>query len=317
LPRLPAVGSIKPSSDRLSLLLIQSGLEGLRRAGREDLFAGVIVGWETQIGHDFETKRPLGYCALANLGLQRGARPRAMDQARVEAVEHFISIWSVAVASAGVPASRIYSHVAFTPRREFEAAVGAGAETYSEGTNFSPSETAFGISRRAGFSTYRQPGLFEEIYDRTQQSGNAPWASAEGANVALGGQPTASGMSTETYLARLFNHGAALVNIFGWGIGDVDNGFRQAAERPEAILAYRKFLSGEPLVEGPISETILDRLPAKILRIQAELPEWVQRHDGQALVQPHIDRLQSALAANDLSRAELEADALLALMAVD
>ena len=157
--------------------------------------------------------------------------------------------------------------------------------------------------------------MLEDIYEHTRRANSAPWASTEGANVALGGDPTASGMSMETYLARLFNHGAVLVNIFGWGIGPADNGFRRAAENPEAISAYRKFLRGEPLVEGPVAASILERLPAKIHRIQAELPAWTRRHNGQARAQPRVEALEAALAVRNLARAEIEADALLALMA--
>lgn len=293
---------------------LHAGLERLRRAGREDLFAGVIVGWETQIGREFESGRVLGYCALANRGLRRGASREAMDQARVEALEHFISIWSTSIASAGVPPSRIYSHVAFMPRRQFDSSEHENGETYAARTNFSPPETAFGRERRAGFSTYPEAGIIEEIHDQVRRAGGAPWASAEGANVALGGDPSASGMATETYLARLFNRGAALVNIFGWGIGDADNGFRRAAESPDAIAAYRKFLRGEALIEGPITASILERLPVKIHRIHAELPQWVRAHNGQARAQPHVEALDAALAAQDWARAEAEADALLALM---
>lgn len=50
----------------------------------------------------------------------------------------------------------------------------------------------------------------------------------------------------ETYLARMFNHGAALVTIFSWGIegerGRFTNPFRLVTESPEAIAAYQKFL---------------------------------------------------------------------------
>lgn len=80
-------------------------------------------------------------------------------------------------------------------------------------------------------------------------------------------------MSMEAYLARHFNHGAALVNIFGWGLGEADNPFRRAAEYEEAIAAYRNFLRGEPLIEGP--PTILERLPEKMRCIQAEMPGWI------------------------------------------
>jgi hypothetical protein len=120
-------------------------------------------------------------------------------------------------------------------------------------------------------------------------------------------------MSMETYLARHFNHGAALVNIFGWGLGEADNPFRRAAEQDEAIAAYRTFLRGDALVEGP--PTILDRLPAKMRRIQAEMPGWIAgRREREARARPHFAALTAALEANDMSSAEDEADALLALL---
>ncbi|MHC5540744.1 hypothetical protein ACYOEI_21195, partial [Singulisphaera rosea] len=40
----------------------------LKSQGKAHLFAGVIAGWETQIGRDFETGRPLGYRALLHRG---------------------------------------------------------------------------------------------------------------------------------------------------------------------------------------------------------------------------------------------------------
>ncbi len=296
---------------------IARGLARLRSAGRDDLFAGVIVGWETHIGRDFaDPQAPLGFCALTNRGLRPGASTEAMDQARIEAVQHFVSLWSQAVAGAGVPQTRIYAHVAFTPRRYFEPR--QGGITYAQFANFATVETAFGPWRRAGFSTYPTPGLMEEIREAAQAHGGAPWASAEGANVNLAGAvlsrgEAGSGMSMETYLARHFNHGASLVNVFGWGLGEADNPFRCAAEQGEAIKAYRKFLRGDPLIEGP--PTILERLPAKMRRIQSEMPGWIAgRRERQARAQPHFDALTKALQANDLSRGEREADALLALL---
>ncbi len=296
---------------------IARGLARLRGAGREDLFAGVIVGWETHIGRDFaDPEVPLGFCALTNRGLRPGASIEAMDQARIDIVQRFVALWSQGVADAGVPQARIYAHIAFTPRRHFESRQ-AGI-TYAQFTNFATVETAFGPARRAGFSTYPTPGLMEEIEEAAQNRGGAPWASAESANVNLAGAvlsrgDVGSGMSMETYLARHFNHGAVLVNIFGWGLGEADNPFRRAAEQDEAIAAYRKFLRGDTLVEGP--PTIIERLPAKMRRIQAEMPGWIAGHrERQARAQPHFDALTAALEANDLSRAEREADALLALL---
>jgi hypothetical protein len=313
----PAIETEVRRRGRVIGAAIARGLARLRDAGRDDLFAGVIVGWETHIGRDFaDPEAPLGFCALTNRGLRPGASTEAMDQARIDAVQRFITLWSQAVADSGVPQTRIYAHVAFTPRRYFEPQ--RAGITYAQFTNFATVETAFGPARRAGFSTYPTPGLTEEIEEAARTRGGAPWASAEGANVNLAGAVLArgdagSGMSMETYLARHFNRGAVLVNIFGWGLGEADNPFRRAAEQDEAIAAYRKFLRGDTLVEGP--PTIIERLPAKMRHIQAEMPGWIAGHrERQARAQPHFDALTAALQANDLSRAEREADALLALL---
>ena len=88
-------------------------------------------------------------------------------------------------------------------------------------------------------------------------------------------------MTMETYLAKMFNHGATLVNIFSWGIGGEANknmSFRVVTEGEEALRAYRKFLKGEPLIEAKTEAlTLLERLPPKIHKIQKELPAWIQK----------------------------------------
>ena len=102
---------------------------------------------------------------------------------------------------------------------------------------------AFSSAYRPGFSTYPEGATFKQIYAVLAQHGSPGWISAEGANVSptsMPGEPT-----METYLGRMFNHGAVLVNIFAWGIGGEamrDNFFRRATENPEALAAYAKFL---------------------------------------------------------------------------
>jgi len=283
---------------------IGAGLLKLRAAHHEDLFAAVTAGWETQIGRDFPGNRPLGFCALANRGVKPGASDAELYDARVAAVGDFISLWTGVLADAGVPDAKIYSHVAFAMKASTEPK-----------KNFAPPLVAFGPHRRAGFSTYPSPGLFDELAATVQAHGGAPWASSEGANLVLAFGAMDSGMSMETYLARLFDRGAKLVTIFGWGLGDKDYVFRKAAENPTALEAYRKFLSGQALVEGPVSPTILDRLPQKIARVQSELPGWVQRNGGQAKVKQLTDVLTAAMETGDPVGVEAAADAILALIA--
>src|SRR6202043_1260398 len=97
------------------------------------------------------------------------------------------------------------------------------------------------------------PGLFDDIYTQLAEHKQTGWASCEGTNLQLGSGPGQSGMNMETYLARMFNHGGTLVTIFSWGVGGEANknmGFRVVTEGEEALQAYRKFLKGEPLIEG-------------------------------------------------------------------
>ena len=296
---------------------IKAGIDELRRQGKEDLFAGVIAGWETQIGQDFDTGRYLGYHALTNRGFSKNHPPPDMDKEREKIVEEFITVWCKGLADAGIPTGKIYSHTAFLSRRLFE---GQPAQTasYAEHNHFASPPVAFGPSHRPGFSTYPQPGLFEQIYAETARHGQTGWASSEGTNLQLGSGPGQSGMNMETYLAKMFNHGATLVNVFSWGVGGEANrkmDFRVVTEGEEALNAYRKFLKGERLVETvSISSSYLERLPAKIHRIQQELPAWLQKTGKQAQAEPLMRKLEAALKANNFTEAEQAADSLLKLL---
>jgi hypothetical protein len=88
--------------------------------------------------------------------------------------------------------------------------------------------------------------------------GNPPWASSEGTamdprEARHGGR----GIGMEGYLGSLFNHGAVLVNIFGWGDG----------------LAEFKVFSSQDLIEMPSS----DYSSRKLLPPQGLLQEMPTR----------------------------------------
>jgi hypothetical protein len=89
-----------------------------------------------------------------------------------------------------------------------------------------------------------------EVRNEVAKRGNPPWISAEGTNIVPTGM--AGEATMETYLGKMFNHGAVMVNIFSWGIGgeaQKNNFFRRATENAEALSAYCKFLSGGKLQE--------------------------------------------------------------------
>jgi hypothetical protein len=302
---------------------IQAGVNRLQQLKRPELFAGVIAGSETMIGQDFKTGKYLGYRALLNRGFSRKNPPQDMDVEREKVVQEFIDLWTKGLAEAGVSPQKIYSHTAFLSRRAFGGddkqvtyMKRKGEITYSQHNHFAPPSVAFGKYHRPGFSTYPQAGLFDDIYEEVARHKQVGWASCEGTNMQPSSGPGQTGMNMETYLAKMFNHGATLVNVFAWGIGGDANkniDFRVVTEGEEALQAYRKFLKGEPLVEAKTVASLTDRLPPKIHKIQKELPAWIQKsrnRDAVALMQ----KLDEYLKAKNFEEAEKTADSILKLM---
>ena len=226
---------------------IAAHVANLRAQGKEDLFAGVIAGWESHMGQDVNTRDRVGFHALANAGFGPQNPPSNIGDEITAIVAEFIGLWTDGLAQGGVDSNRIYTHVAFLPRARFEAISAPSGVSYEDVLDLAPSSqrpsVAFATSARPGFSTYPVAGVYEQIYQELSAQGNPWWASAEGTNIIPADNPESSGISMETYLARSFNHGAALVTLFGWGIGSQSNPFRTATEGREALAAYRKFLS--------------------------------------------------------------------------
>jgi hypothetical protein len=299
---------------------IQAGLKRLQERDRPELFAAAIAGWETMIGQDFQTKKQCGYRALLNRGFAADRPPADLDAECVKVVQEFIGLWTKGLADAGVPAEKIYAHTAFLSRRMFEA--GDSKVTYARRNHFAPPSAAFGKHHRPGFSTYPQPGLFDDIYAELARDPQKGWASCEGTNLQLGSKAGQSGMTMETYLARMFHHGATLVNIFAWGFGGKayeGNDFRVATEGPEALAAYRKFLKGEQLAEAKETSSFMERLPPKIRKIQKDLPAWIQKEGSQEKADQAtalMRKLDEHLKAKDFPKAEEAADAILKMMGV-
>jgi len=243
---------------------IKGNTNKLKESGKEELFAGVILGWETGLWRDFDDAL-LGYCALTNRGFSAIHPPQDPDLEREKIVHEWIELWARSLVGAGIAKEKLYSHVAFSPKSAYEemrrqdpSSVGA---TYSRHVGFAPAWVAFGQNHNPGFTIYGTLGVVDELYAELAKQGNPHWASAEGTNV---GQVV--GVRMESYLAKMFNHGASLVNIFAWGVGgdeERNSPFRVATESAEAIAAYKKFLRGEPLKE----ETILERFKILLRQI--------------------------------------------------
>ncbi len=184
--------------------------------------------------------------------------------------------------------------------------------------NFALPEVAFSPAYRPGFSTYPEGATFKEIYAVLAKHGTPGWISAEGVNVSPTSMPGESTM--ETYLGRMFNHGAVMVNVFAWGVGGKamrDNFFRRATENPEALAAYAKFLRHESLVESAPTGFSSQAFQDKMHRIQKELPAWVRKSGKQAQAMPLVRKIEAFIKDRKWQEADKVADELLKLMQRD
>ncbi len=93
---------------------VKKEMDTLKTSGKEHLFAGLIAGWETYIGRDFETDRPLGYRALSHRGFSETNPPKDPDLERVHIVQEFMELWANSLHAAGIPREKIFCHIAFT-----------------------------------------------------------------------------------------------------------------------------------------------------------------------------------------------------------
>jgi hypothetical protein len=228
---------------------IKNQFDRLVRAGKARLFAGVIVGWESNLAN--------GYCSLSHLGYSAQRLPADFDRERERVLQRHIERWSKGIFDSGIPRQLIFTHIAPIPKRDYDKMSAmlprSRIREMPQSTAFRAFWTAFNSYSTPGFSAYPDEGRFEDIYQAVQAYDRQSWAMAEGTNLVLGGpQPGGAARSPldwETYLGRSFNHGATMVNIFG-GFQDEGYGaFHRAAESEEALAAYHKFLQGDKLIE--------------------------------------------------------------------
>jgi hypothetical protein len=221
-----------------------------------------------------------------------------------------MELWANSLHAAGIPREKIFCHIVFTSQGLDPKNLKTGG-----GSKFSPADVAFSSAYRPGFSTYPEGETFKDIYAALAKHGSPGWISGEGVNVSPAGMPGEPNM--ETYLARMFNHGAVMTNVFSWGIGGEamrNNFFRKATENPEALAAYAKFLRREPLVESASTGFSAANLQAKMQRIQKELPAWVQKSGQQAKVAPLTEKLEALMKDKKWQEVDKVADEILSLI---
>lgn len=231
---------------------ITVGMERLRAIAQEDLFAGVIIGWEAG------SNNPLGYHSLALKGYGPASSLLELNRAQQQILHDYLERWGKRLVDNQVPRKKLYTHTTnfsqWDVDTQFVEAKNHLGSRYADwllkilGNGPNSFWVAFNAYSNAGFSIYansRDEGVFEAIYAEAAKH-DGSWAEAEGTNTKIDGSP--SEVAWETYLGRIFNHGGILANIFG-GFGGGGGGYQASTESDEAVAAYRKFLEGKRLKE--------------------------------------------------------------------
>jgi hypothetical protein len=245
----------------------------LKAEDKEALFAGVVVGSEPSIDdyskpnaectkmmeEDGVPAGPLGYRALLDRGFSADNPPADFRQALAKIVQETVAFWCEQFVDAGIPAEKLFPHVAAPAPIEMMNA---------------PIWTAFNKYSRPGWTTYAVTVLgesFQAIYDELEKQENPAWAGVE-ANAGIPG----SVVDWETYLAWHYNHGCVLVGVNTGATGeDLPKRLWDSAFGKDAIAAYHKFLTGQPLVEKPFSmDHPQFRIQAKMKRVRAGIERW-------------------------------------------
>jgi len=228
---------------------VRAAMDMLADAGHPELFSGVTVDFEPSLDNytNIDTIDPgigqlmddagapkvrLGYCAFTALGFSAANPPPDPDAAAAAANQLFVESWAGAVADAGVPASRLYTHIA------------ANAEgTPWLGFTNAPIPVAFVPSARPGWTTYPQGPLeanFQLLLTALAANGNPHWGGTEAAPF-----DGTQAIDAYEYLRRFYGAGATVVVMNVGATGDLAGQLQNAVYSPQAIAAYQRFLNGQ------------------------------------------------------------------------
>ena len=233
---------------------LKEGLEKLKLQGKEHLLSGITVGAEPSLPNyenidkinpkiakvmdeDKSPKARLGYNALTNMGYSKDNPPTDFGKALAKINEDYITYWCRKLAEAGIPTSKMYTHIA----------AGAGViGSPTVGFTNAPIEIAFNDYSRPGWTTYPVGPLrndFEALYKELERHGNPHWASTE-ASPTMGPSGGKYALTTKDYLARHFDYGATVI-VFNTGATseELSKSLTEGVWSQHAVNAYRTFLN--------------------------------------------------------------------------
>jgi hypothetical protein len=226
----------------------RTAMDVLADAGHPELFSGITVGSEPSLDNysDVDAFDPamgllmedagapqvrLGYCAFTAPGYSAANPTTDAGATAAKANQLFIESWAAAVADAGVPPSRLYTHI---------AASAQGAQL--DFTN-APIPVAFIASARPGWTTYPLGALgasFQPLLTALAAHGNPHWGGTEAAPFTPAGP-----VDAYEYLREHYAAGATVVVMNTGATGSLGEVLENAVYGPAAIAAYQRFLAGE------------------------------------------------------------------------
>ena len=288
-------------------------LEKLKAEDKEVLFAGILVGSEPSIDdysdpnpgrtkmmqEDGVVPGPLGYRALLDRGYRADMPPEDFRLALAGIIQETVAFWCKQFVDAGLPAEKLYPHVAAPAPIEMMNA---------------PIWTAFNDFSRPGWTTYPVMVLgqnFNALYENLEKHGNPPWAGIE-ANAGFPG----SIVDWETYLGWHYNHGCVIMGINNGATGeDLPRRLRESAFGEEAIAAYHKFFRNEPLIEKAISTDHPQfRIQAKMKQVREGMQRWRDSGRDPSDVEKNLQRIQSLMTEDKLDEVEQVLDQALEML---
>jgi hypothetical protein len=228
---------------------IRAAMDVFADAGHPELFSGVTVDFEPSLD-DYThinsmdpgiaalmddagaPKTRLGYCAFTAMGFSATNPPPDAGAAAAMANQLFVESWAAAVADAGVPTNRLYTHIAAN-------AEGTPALYFTN----APIWVAFVPSARPGWTTYPQGGLTEDFHlitDALAANGNPHWGGTEAAPF-----DGIHVIDAYEYLRRFYGAGATAVVMNVGADGPLGGQLQNAVFNPQAIAGYQRFLNGQ------------------------------------------------------------------------
>jgi hypothetical protein len=293
--------------------VLREEIEKLNAAGKECLFAGILVGSEPSIDdyaephpdrsrmmeEDGVPAGPLGYRALLDRGYSEDNPPEDFRLGLAGIIQETIAFWCKQFVDEGIPAEKLYPHVAAPAPLEMMNA---------------PIWTVFNEYSRPGWTTYAVMVIgqnFKPIYEELEKHGSPVWAGVE-ANAGFPG----SAVDWETYLGWHYNHGCVLVGINTGATGsELPQRLRESAFGEEAMAAYHKFLRGKPLEEKIISADHPEvRIQAKMKQVREGIQRWRDSGQDPAEVEQLMRSSQSLLTEGKMEEVEKMLDRALEML---